>query len=190
MDWIQPLFSALGVFGGLGVIVLGYIGITLLSRHSAALEAELKTLEDIRKAVGVMEAKYLDDADRALQIKRLKVYPELWELTQTLPKWPRDTVTNGTLAKFSQDMQNWYFQTGGLYMSDRTQRAYRHVQEAMEDIGPQDRNELDDISGEEYETVRKRCSTMRTQMTLDLGTRRALPEHISDDEAPGERGSA
>jgi hypothetical protein len=108
--------------------------------------------------------------DENLRTQRLGVYRPLWKLTGILPKWPRsEDATYEKMEKFSTDLQHWYFETGGIWLSGAARKAYAALQETLEEIRETEKKgELD----EEYETIRIRCSSLRTQLTKDLLSRR------------------
>jgi hypothetical protein len=68
-------------------------------------------------------------------------------------------------------MRDWYFDTGGIYLSADARDAYFGVQKAVQEVlaagaaGP-----LDDPT---YDRVRACCSTLRTELAEDLLSRRA-----------------
>jgi hypothetical protein len=110
--------------------------------------------------------------DTDLRNRRLDVYAELWKLTGALPQYPRRApLTADDLLAFGERMRDWYFDTGGLYLSPDARDAYFAVQKAVGEIldtgaaGP-----LDDAA---YDRVRERCSKLRTELAEDLLSRRA-----------------
>jgi hypothetical protein len=73
----------------------------------------------------------------------------------------------------TQTLTSWYFESGGLFLSERTRHAYFAVQETLKAICEDRALELHQpITGVRYEAIRKKGSTLRTQMTLDVGTRK------------------
>ncbi|CAN7749496.1 hypothetical protein LJR084_006800 [Variovorax sp. LjRoot84] len=124
----------------------------------------------------VQTQKLLQEIDIDLRTKRIGVYEELWKSTAILPKWPKATdVTYEQLLLFSEGLRKWYFEKGGMYLSRSThKRAYGPLQDALAEVlrihktGP--------VSVEDYETIRSRCSALRTALASDIESRREGPE--------------
>jgi hypothetical protein len=119
--------------------------------------------------------KLLSDIDVDLRNRRIAVYAELWKSTAILPMWPRATgVTYEQLTRFSESLRTWYFQTGGMYLSRSTHdKAYSPLQQALKELLQP--HPVGVISDEHYETIRKRCSALRTALAGDLESRREGP---------------
>ena len=120
--------------------------------------------------------KLLQDIDVDLRKRRLKVYPELWKCTELLPMWPRvPGVTYEQLMELSKSLRQWYFETGGMFLSRSTHdNAYTPLQEALKNL--LESHPSGEISDADYELIRKRCSTLRTALASDIESRREGPE--------------
>ena len=147
----------------------------------AQFQSQIKQAEDaFASSLRRAEAAYTQalsfntQVDVHLREKRLAVYAELWQITQVLPKWPRAIdVTYEKLSQFSQDLQDWYFKKGGMFFSEETKDAYVALQDGIWDIlkaSPKGK-----ISDPHYDAIRDLCSTMRTQITEDILSRRPPP---------------
>jgi len=122
--------------------------------------------------------------------KRYEAYSKLWKLTEVLPKYSRkDEVTFDELANFALAMRHWYFETGGILLSDQCRDAYFAIQikirEVISKVNEEYKEHYKDIvidhvkietdNGESitvYDVIQKLCSNMRTEMTRDLLSRR------------------
>ena len=137
---------------------------------SAVITAVVTYLVAVVKIRRELEATY----DRDLRDKRLAVYKELWRQLEPLAKYASPRPFSRAVAKdLTQALRIWYFETGGLFLSERTREAYFVVQDALEVICEDtDLDGSHPITGERFEAVRKKGSTLRTQMTLDVGTRK------------------
>jgi hypothetical protein len=155
-DWSSFVVAALGAAGGSAVVVAalaGWLGSVWKERI-----ARVETL--------------LGQIDTDLRAHRLKVYPELWQSMAFLPKWPRDdSVSYEQLLEFSKTLRQWYFYTGGMFLSRSSQRdGYAPLQDTIAAIlqakpsGP--------LSVVHYDEVRERCSRLRTLLTADIESRR------------------
>jgi hypothetical protein len=116
--------------------------------------------------------KLMQSIDLDLREKRVAVYPALWKETALLPKWPRATgVTYEDLRRFSETLRDWYFHTGGMYLSRSTHgNAYSPLQDELASV--LETNPTGPVSADDYERVRKRCSALRTALAGDIESRR------------------
>ena len=158
--WENVLYSALGAAGGSVVIIgalAGWLGGVWKDRiaQTEALFGQIDT--DLRQ-------------------RRIEVYKELWESTALLPKWPRDeSVTYDQLLRFSKQLREWYFSRGGMYLSRTTQRdGYAALQDKIAEILAETLKEKPSgaLSPAHYDTVRERCSYLRTLLTADIESTR------------------
>lgn len=116
--------------------------------------------------------KLLGEIDVDLRKRRIEVYSDLWKLTSVLPKWPKDqNVTYEQLLTFSQALRSWYFERGGMYLSRTTHsKGYSPLQDALQSVlSPEKSGKL---SESDYDTVRDRCSFLRTCLASDIESRR------------------
>jgi hypothetical protein len=141
---------------------IGILG-ALLGAATTYLVAVLK----LRK-----ELEYRYDTD--LRDKRIPQYLELWKLLEVLAKYARPReVTCDDLRTLATSLRQWYFEKGGLYLSERSRGAYFALQDAIKtelDSKPSPGGEV--ISGT-FEALRTRGSDLRTALTRDVGTRKA-----------------
>ncbi len=143
-----------------------------------------RNLEAYRKQLELVVAQSLEtyknqlelssDIDTDLRDRRTKVYDILWKKTELLPKWPRaPSVTYEKLSKFSEELRDWYFRDGGMYLSRQAQKSYVNLQETITDILKVKKNGK--ITDDDYDTIRDKCSALRTELTNDILSRRAAP---------------
>ncbi|MEK6801882.1 MAG: toll/interleukin-1 receptor domain-containing protein [Nitrospirota bacterium] len=106
-----------------------------------------------------------------LQRERIASYKELWRLTKLLPKWPRSKdVTYEDFGKLSQLLRDWYFnEGGGIFLSRTAHTAYAALQDSLTAILVEQPS--GGISEEHYEAVRVLCSTLRSGLAHDVGSR-------------------
>lgn len=123
-----------------------------------------------------LEFKY----DTDLREKRIPQYLELWKLLQDWAKYARPKqLTVDDLNKLAGSLRQWYFEKGGLFLSDSSRDAYFDLQEAIKDVLVARTKTSTDSKIDEptFETVRAKGSTLRTALTRDVGTRKA-PQRI------------
>jgi hypothetical protein len=127
------------------------------------------------RATALLEHKELEPLDvlpsAELQRERIASYKELWRLTKLLPKWPRSKdVTYEDFGKLSQLLRDWYFnEGGGIFLSRTAHTAYAALQDSLTAILVE--RPSGGISEEHYEAVRVLCSTLRSGLAHDVGSR-------------------
>src|SRR5882672_404732 len=132
-----------------------------------------------------LEAKY----DASLRGLRLDVYKRLWSLLKTLALFGRAGYPNqAQLEAFAESLRDWYFEEGGLYMSENTRDAYFRLQRALRTLNGSSRWQSARISvldADSFEHLRLIGSRLRTLLTLDVGTRNpfAFDKAAKDDAA-------
>jgi hypothetical protein len=114
---------------------------------------------------------YRAKVDEGLRDTRLALYRVLWKKTELLPKWPRRTdVTYEKLCDLSEELRNWYFGDGGIFLSRAARKSYGKLQDTIGGILTQ--QSKGEITDPDYDKVRLRCSDLRSQLTDDLLSRR------------------
>jgi hypothetical protein len=106
-----------------------------------------------------------------LREQRLKAYPNVWKRTAKFSRWPRNDVTNAELAEFERDLRTWYYDVGGLYMSENARIHYGHMQELVSAYR-EGREPARHVTPEAYKDLMESCSAFRTSLTEDLESRR------------------
>lgn len=113
--------------------------------------------------------------DTDLRSHRIEVYTELWRKTGQLPKWPRNAeLTYPELSELTRALSRWYFDRGGMYLSEGARQAYGDVQESLDSVLSLGKDGK--VTPEDYEQVRERCSALRSELTKDLLSRREAPQ--------------
>jgi hypothetical protein len=113
--------------------------------------------------------------DVDLRLRRIEAYKPLWQLTNLLPRWPRDpSVTYEQLLEFTKHLRDWYFAGGGMYLSRTThQSGYYPLQQELERVLSQSKTgTLSQESPDDYGAIRDRCSILRTHLATDIASRR------------------
>lgn len=109
--------------------------------------------------------------DKQLRDTRAADYKDLWKLTGILPRWPkRDNVTFSELHGLQVTLKRWYFDSGGIYLSRHSFSRYAELQDALAALAQRPAAEA--VGADVYETVRARCSALRSSLTDDLLSRR------------------
>jgi hypothetical protein len=173
MPWEAILGGATG--GAAIAIVLAVLFFKLLADKIALaaeqrFESALKRAEELHRVL--LAAATTVDSD--LRAHRIEVYSELWKKTGLLPQWPRNQqLTYQQLRQLTTDLRDWYFEHGGMYLSRNARDAYGKVQEAMGSVLTAHEDGV--VSELDYDAVRTQCSTLRSELTEDLLSRRGAP---------------
>ncbi len=124
-----------------------------------------------------LEAKY----DLDLRARRIVAYKELWKHLQPLAKYsPPGPVTHQTLQNLSENLRQWYFEEGGLFLSESSRDSYFALQDEIRGLfRNSDQLEGKPLAEPIYELVRSKSSALRTALTRDVGTRKG--SQISED---------
>lgn len=133
-------------------------------------DARLKRIE----AEQASAAAFAGTLDVELRTARGKAYAALWLETARLPQWPRNVgLQYDDLVAFSGALRDWYFNTGGIYLSRSARPVYGTLQETVQDVLAAGKTGT--VDPDDYERVRKACSALRTELTEDLLSRREAP---------------
>lgn len=124
--------------------------------------------------------------DTSLRDLRIAAYTILWKDLEALAKYARpEPLTRQEAAALAATLKTWYFETGGLYLSERTRQDYFALLDGLETVVAGVKKRL---RPEDDEFLRVLGSRLRTGMTGDVGTRRTYPfRAMSDGDAPAER---
>jgi hypothetical protein len=114
------------------------------------------------------------DFDKEIRKERIQEYPKLWRLLELLAKYDRpDPVTPAHLADLSVAMRKWFFDGGGIYLSDRARESYFALKRQLQKVAHSSRQQSDQaIDEQEAGKLVQAASLLRAHLTRDLGTRR------------------
>jgi hypothetical protein len=146
-------------------IITGLFGIA-----SGALVAYLGAILKFRKE---LEAEY----DKDLRSKRIEVYKALWDPLQALARYDRPKpLSPQTLEELTVAMRNWYFEVGGLYLSEDARTSYFDLKQAIQDIlNNRKYRPKDMLDPHDSKIVLEQGSLLRARLTQDVGTRKSSP---------------
>ena len=126
-----------------------------------------------RRVLAELEGQY--DAD--LRNLRLTAYRELWRLLEPLALYAREPPgypTRDALETLAKALRDWYFKTGGIYLSAESREAYFRFQKSLWSVVASPRWEDADgeIAKPDFDRLQQLSSWLRTVLTYDVGTRR------------------
>jgi len=136
--------------------------IGVASALGSALLTYVTTFVKIRQDLA---AQY--DAD--LRRDRIGVYKQLWQCTEPLARYaPQAAFTFHDAHTLAAALRRWYFEEGGLYLSDPARDAYFELQKALKAL---DEDSDQSVPNPTLEKLMERGSAVRTQLSKDVGTR-------------------
>jgi len=100
------------------------------------------------------------DYDAILRTERLAEYRKLWQIMEPIGWYGRHAITSKTAKKLLGDLDHWYFEGGGLLLSDISYQSFEELLQA-----------LDHYDGVP-EHLRPVGSKLRTSLTYDIGGRK------------------
>jgi hypothetical protein len=131
------------------------------------------------------------DAD--LRKQRIEAYRVLWSALKPFARYGRSKPVpeKSDLQDVTEAMRDWYFDTGGIYLSSNAREAYFRVQRTLTRLLESDRWQRDgrDAFDEEaFLHLLDIMSRLRTRLTLDVGTRRPFsleqPSDVAREDQP------
>ena len=82
-------------------------------------------------------------------------------------------LTFDDLHQLTVSLRQWYFEKGGLFLSDNSRDAYFALQDEIREVLARDNSPQSEVDESTYEALRKKGSSLRTALTRDVGTRKA-----------------
>lgn len=138
----------------------------LIGAASAYVGAILKYRKDLES-----------EFDKSIRDERIRTYPKLWRQLELLARYDRPAPLDLThLQELSVSMRKWYFECGGIFLSESTRGSYfdlkDRIRNAIESLSRED--DVQSHEGNVPELVGA-ASLLRAHLTRDLGTRRSAP---------------
>jgi hypothetical protein len=114
--------------------------------------------------------------DKELRQERLAAYQDLWKRLKPLARYSAEQpLTRQVVRATSESMRDWYFDVGGIYLSQLTRGPYFDLKEAMQLLidSPEWRKEPDQVLPDPALQPLLKCgTTLREALSNDIGTRR------------------
>ncbi|KQW53644.1 hypothetical protein ASC77_05085 [Nocardioides sp. Root1257] len=124
-----------------------------------------------------------EQVEAGVRDRRIASYPAVWERTAVVSKWPRTDAGPAELLRLHEDLRQWYYAGGGLYLSSHARAKYEHLQVVLDAV----------LSSDEIETtyalVRDAASYFRTGLTDDLETRERRSLLVTLERRKADRGA-
>lgn len=112
------------------------------------------------------------DAD--LRRLRIGAYRDLWKRLDALAKYGRTrTLARDEAHALGRSLRAWYFEVGGIFLSEQTRGDYFALQDAIEHLATPG-STRDPLTTADDDFLRVLGSRLRTGMTRDVGTRQTF----------------
>jgi hypothetical protein len=117
-----------------------------------------------------------EKANEELRALRIAAYPVGYQLTAPLSLWPPASMNYEELFQLNLALRQWYFTTGGLYLSARSRDRYGEMKQLicgyLDTTADESNLETVELSADAYDDLTKTARTFRNALTEDLETRR------------------
>jgi hypothetical protein len=127
---------------------------------SAIIAGAVSLLISTVVAAWSQRKKLESDYDVALRTERLTEYRKLWQIMEPIGWYGKHEITSETAKKLLADIDHWYFEGGGLFLSDVSYQSFEELQRALD--------KYDDMP----EHLRPVGSKLRTALAYDIGGRK------------------
>jgi hypothetical protein len=115
------------------------------------------------------------DYDKDLRSQRIRVYKDLWKRLELVARYDRPKPLNTeALRELTESMRIWYFEKGGLYLSEAARTAYFNLKNSIQKAlsRPDGAREFEQF---DIPAILTDASLLRAQLTKDVGTRKSSP---------------
>jgi len=136
---------------GFWIALVGVLGAVLGAALSSWLAGRAKAADAVREL-------------------RLKAYPAVWEQTSVISRWPRTDATWSHLCDLHVTLRTWYFETGGLYLSENARRRYGSLQQLLAQLLDLNKD-TEVVDPTDYSALMDEASAFRSALTEDLQSR-------------------
>jgi hypothetical protein len=126
-----------------------------------------------------------EKVNEELRGRRVDAYPVVYRLTAALSLWPPARMNYEQLSQLNLDLRQWYFTTGGLYLSARSRERYGEMKQLIcayldelaeeheeEEEEAQQQRSAHHVSPGVYDDLTITARAFRNSLTEDLETRR------------------
>ena len=108
--------------------------------------------------------------DKKLRAERLDAYKLLWKELKPLARYsPENDLTYEIVKSVSGKMRDWYFDTGGIYLSKQSRKPYFELKETLQKI-------IDN-----KDLILQKAEPLKIDLTDLLEQGKDLRESLSDD---------
>jgi hypothetical protein len=139
-------------------LIAGLIG-TITGATTTGLFALFTARAQARQQLAIGHSKDLWTA-------RFASFKELWALTSSFPRYWIEIPPKSVILATRESLHVWYFQGGGLLLTNNARERYFDVQDALRKIGRSPKEQLDN---EDVARLFRLGEALRVQLCVDLG---------------------
>lgn len=117
--------------------------------------------------------------DRKLRSERLDAYRDLFKRLKPLARYsPESPLTYQIIRNTSEELRDWYFDVGGIYLSKESRTPYFDLKKLMQEIIDNENLQetpkaaLPKELAKDLEALLEKGKLLREYLTNDIGTRR------------------
>lgn len=114
--------------------------------------------------------------DKELRENRFAAYKDLWPMLKPLARYSAEKpITYHVVKDTSEKMRDWYFDTGGIFLSRASRKPYFALKQAMQDIidDPELQKATDRPLDKKWlRPLFDQGTALRAALSNDIGTRR------------------
>ncbi len=137
----------------------------------AVLTAIFGLLTNRQKFREDLQAKY----DANIHQQRTAVYLPLWKQLELLARFaPPEPVTTRRLNDLSTTLREWFFNTGGLFLSDDSRHAYLELQMSIVRFVSKHGISDQELDERLLETIQEKTTVLRAHLSKDIGSRKLV----------------
>jgi hypothetical protein len=114
--------------------------------------------------------------DKALHQKRLDLYKELWPKTKPLAEFAAEVpLSYNVIKQVTEQMRDWYFQEGRIYLSRRSRRPYFDLKTLLQAVLDDEKLQCEpnkELATHRAREIRAAAGNLRTSLADDIRARR------------------
>ena len=149
---------------------------TLLSLFAGLISGTITAVITYLATVSKVRLDLTVEYDKELHNERLRVYKLLWPKLKPIARYSRENpITYQVIKDTSEQMRDWYYDTGGIYLSAKSRGPYFSLKEMMQKMI----DEIEDKNLDFNKKVKERLEPMmdaarklRASLSSDIGSRR------------------
>jgi hypothetical protein len=134
----KTMHQTMGAMIALQQPVWAYLGYGAIVAVGAIVGAYLAAYYKGRKDEQLAHSRVSQDLqieyDKNLRDSRIEYYMKLWSCMRSLAKYPEAQLTYDSIKPLSESLRDWYFEGGGLVMTERTRESYFDLQDGLKII--------------------------------------------------------
>ena len=113
------------------------------------------------------------ESDPEIKPLRIRAYTELWKLLKPLARYDREQLINrAVLKQVTQALRDWYFDSGGLFLTAASRIPYFELKEAIRQIIEAPHQQTgEQLSNAEIGRILELASVLRFSLAKDIGAR-------------------